>query len=203
MTISAELRLDGSIEDVIGKLNAASPQAKLGIKRAVRKLLQWYARKIAVEIKTETQVSEKVLKTNRRLFVKYGDFEGLIWVGVDPLPASEGNVSYTAGSAGATVNGKSMPGTFRASIYSSAAKVWIRTRRNRDFGHPIYNPRRRHKSFSGAVKAGRFPVELVAIELDSVLDVDDRLTTQARARFEELLFQELNYALNLEGKRGR
>lgn len=201
--VDISLDLDSGIKNAIGELQLADKRVQLAIKRAVRKVLQWLSRRVASQLADAGKVSERVVKAHRRVAVKFGDVEGLVWVGLDPLPAHEGKVAYSRGSAGASVNGKTLKGAFVASIYAGGAKVWIRSARNRSFGHAVVHSRRRYKTFSGEVSHGRFPVELIGIDVEAMAKQDARLQASAMHRFETLLNQELNYALNVEKRNGR
>lgn len=178
----------------------ADDRAPRAIKRAIRKTLSWLQREMLREISRASGLSPAVLKQYRRVAIKAGDVEGRVWAGLNPLPAHEaGTVSWSPNSAGASAGGNFYEGAFYRPVYGSTAKVWIRTRRNQSAGNPIYHGRKRYKTFSGEVSGGRFPVEVVGMQLEEYsADVTDRLEQAARTRFETILRQELNYALHHE-----
>jgi len=199
MAVDLDLTLE--TEEALREMAALThTRAPLAIKRAVRKTLQWLQREMLRELARASGISPAVLKKYRRVAIKAGEQQGTVWAGLNPLPAHEaGKVSWSPGSAGATAGGEFYEGAFYRSVYGTGAKVWVRTRRNASAGNPIYHGRGRYKPFSGQVSRGRFPVELVGMQMEQYSsEIADRIQEGARARFETILRQELNYVINHE-----
>ena len=99
--------------------------------------------------------------------------------------------SWTPTAAGATVAGRLYAGSFYRAIYGPQRKVWVRTQRNRRLGHTTY-----HRSSTHASQGGHAALSLLGKPLDDVQAVlDARLSQQAQQRFQTLLEQEIDYAL--------
>lgn len=199
MAVSLDLTLeaDAALREMSALHHSRAP---LAIKRAVRKTLRWLHRELLREMARASGIRQAVFRQYRRIALTVGEYEGRVWAGLDPLPAHEaGRVSWSPTSAGASVAGNTYEGAFYRPVYGSAAKVWVRSRRNLAAGNPTYHPRRRYRSFSGDVSHGRFPVEIVAAPMEEFADpVVDRIEAAARVRFATIVRQELNYVINHE-----
>lgn len=182
-------------------LDRSSRAVKLAIKRAVRKTLNALRTFVLRQVSRDSGMTQKKLKNYQRVHISLRDNDGFLWVGLNPVPLHEtGRVSWSRKRIGARVRGKSYAGSFYQSVYGSQPKVWIRSSRNRQEGHPGYHPkRRRYKAAPGSLNRGRFPVELLGAPLeDSAGKLDARIEQFARDRFRKNLTHELEYALEHE-----
>ncbi len=191
------LNLDPAVTQALGDLDRLSGPVQLACKRALRKLLIWLRRQVLQHVARDSGVTQKTFQQYQRVQVQLQGMEGRLWLGLNPLPLHEaGRVSWRPASRGASVAGTTYEGAFYRAIYGTTRKVWIRSARNRPLGHATYHKPRRYRAFSGGVDHGRFPVELLGMELDDAEDeLDSRLHRQAQQRFATLLTQELNFVL--------
>nr|VFK12779.1 MAG: hypothetical protein BECKLFY1418C_GA0070996_100183 [Candidatus Kentron sp. LFY] len=191
------LDLDPDIQRIAAGLDPMATNVQLALKRAVRKLMLWYRRQVLQYASRLTGIAQKKFGLYNRVHLKMTGTEGYLWVGFSPMPLHEaGRVSWSRSSAGAKVKGRQYAGAFYQSVYGSQPKVWIRSSSNRTEGHPLYHPRRKHRSFSGEVDRGRFPVELLGMEMDEIpAEIARRLNRAAHARFQTLFRHELEFAL--------
>lgn len=196
-----DLDFDLITDDLTLGLDRTSRAVKTAIKRAIRKTLNALRTLILRQVSRDSGMTQKKLKQYQRVHISLRDNDGLIWVGLNPVPLHEtGRVSWSRKRAGARVGGKTYAGTFYRPVYGSQPKVWIRSARNRQEGHPGYHPkRRRYSAAPGALNRGRFPVELLGAPLDDSEDkLDARIEQFARDRFRKNLAHELEYALEHE-----
>nr|VFJ67584.1 MAG: hypothetical protein BECKFW1821B_GA0114236_11327 [Candidatus Kentron sp. FW] len=194
------LSLDPVVEELTVGLDRLSRKIQTAIKRAVRKLILWVRRQMLQQASRMTGVPQKEIVRHRRIHLDIKGMEGTVWLGTSPLPLHlAGRVNWSPVSAGATVAGRQYAGAFYRNVYGGGPKVWIRSNRNLQEGHPTYHGKRRYRPFSHALSHGRFPVELLGTEMDELEDeIARRLERRAKIRFREILEQELNYALNHE-----
>lgn len=189
------------LDEVVARTGALPRQADAALKRALRKTVAWVASQSRREIARDVGVAQSAIKQRiASRLTKSARPVGLIWFGLNRLDASlAGKASQ--GAAGVKVRKYIFPGAFLASIYGSAAKVWIRLRsRNYD---PVVYPYTKRRSFTD-VPAGlrsRFPVvkATIAIDTPSVRAIIADKAGMARERMRTLLLQELNYEINVKG----
>jgi len=194
------LDFDMAVDEVLMGLSRDSRAVNTAIKRAVRKTVRGVQRAVLQVLSKESGVTQKNIKKYQRLKIKLNGTEGLIWVGLNPLPLHlSGRVAWSQKSAGARVNGQTFRGAFYRRVYGTERKVWIRSARNRQEGHATYHAARSYKSFSGEVSRGRFPVELLGVPLeDAESPIEQKINSWALPFFKKRLHEELNYALNHE-----
>ena len=193
--VSVELQRDMlALEDRVGKV----------VNRAVVKLTRWLRTHSVREISQEIGIAQKALKQRFRVErVKVGGQEHVrIWVGLMNVALHHlSKPSQT--KAGAKVGGQVYEGAFLEQIYGSTEKVYIRTARNRSAGHATVADRegRTNKQPDRAFldkSGGRFPVQVVAEEIEPVArKVLERYELRLNSRYQTILQQELNYALNV------
>jgi uncharacterized sporulation protein YeaH/YhbH (DUF444 family) len=196
MPREVELNLERAISEGTQHLNRHQKHVQEAIKRSVRKTVLWIRAVVLREFSDKTGLPQDRFKKYNRLKVNTGDQQGYVWLGLNPMPLHEaGQVNWSPQSSGVRVNGKLYEGAFFRSVYSATKKVWIRSSRNKQLGHATYNKRRGHKEFSsqGKVNRGRFPIELLGIELDEVArEMDRRIMIRAEVRFKRFLEEEIS-----------
>jgi hypothetical protein len=196
-----DLDFDLITDDLTLGLDRASRAVKVAIKRAVRKTLNALRTLILRQVSRDSGMTQKKLRQYQRIHINLRDHDGLLWVGLNPVPLHEtGRVSWNRKRIGARVRGKTYAGAFYSPVYGSQPKVWIRSARNRQEGHPGYHrKRRRYTAASSSLNRGRFPIELLGAPLeDSTSKLDARIEQFARDRFRKNLTHELEYALEHE-----
>lgn len=199
------LELDHTYRDVVSAVERLPKRMDLAQQRALKKLGTWLQRQALRAISAQTGMPQKTFKDFKRVRLRISGTEGELWLGLNPLPLHAfGRISWSQGSSGVRVRGKTYEGTFFRAVYGSTPKVWIRRSRNETAGHqPYLRARRKHpllKDYTkDQVSAGRFPVMVVAGGLeDSEQVLSERLPEMARERFLVLLQQEINYQLYKE-----
>ncbi len=203
MEVSLDLTLDW--ERAVAELAAVGERRRVerALKRALRKLSRWAWREMTRRYARETGVTQKALRGYRRVSLRVGDMRTDVWAGLDPLPAHVfGRVSWRRNAPGARVRGRVLEGAFYRPVYGTQPKVWIRTARNLRSRLPLYNPPRNWRPMEGGPDRGRFPVALVALPVEAAARPLARgMDRAARERFARLARQELQYALEVEGRR--
>ncbi len=194
------LDVDAAVSEVAKFQDFSNRRVQLAVKRAIRKTLRWVHREILRYVSQESGVAQKKFKQYRRVKLVTNKQDSYVWIGLNPLPLHEaGRVSWNPASSGARVAGKTYEGAFYRSVYSAQQKVWIRSSRNKKLGHATYHPKKRYHAYGSGPSRGRFPVELLGVDMEDLPDdVGRRIEKRAESRMVTLLEQELNYALNHE-----
>lgn len=194
------LDLTQAFEQGTALYGGVSKKAVRAMKRAVRKTIRWLTRAALRELSSRTGIRQKTFKAYKRVNFRIGDYQGSVWLGLNPLPLHEaGRVSWSQKRAGVTVRGKLYEGAFFRRVYGSTPKVWVRTARNVSAGLTPYHPPRRWKAQQDPALKGRFPLTLVGMPIDDQApEIDAALLREAEARFRIIFEQELNYAFNHE-----
>ncbi len=198
-----DLDFDLVVDDLTLGLDRSSRAVRLALKRAVRKTLMAVRTYLLRMASKSSGVSQKKLKSYKRVSLKVDGSQGEVWLGFNPLPLHEaGRVSWSRRGIGVRVGGRTYAGAFYKAVYGSEKKAWIRSARNRQEGHATYHPQRKYKSFGSGGSTpshGRFPVELLGISMeDAAEEADRRLEQFARDRFRKIFEHELEYALDNE-----
>jgi hypothetical protein len=137
--------------------------------------------------------------------IKNGDTSGKLWAGTWMLsPYAVGKPAQ--GKSGVTgVRGRRYRGAFIGRVYPQQLdkdQVWIRIK-SRHFDPKLYPGQARRSS--GSVPAElrhRFPLAKAAIEVEPTMSVVfQRDESEIRAEFNKRLRREINFALNLEGRK--
>lgn len=173
------------------------------VRRALRKTAQWYFRQIMREIQQATGINQKALKPRARITVLEQSLYANVWFGLDPMEA------HRVGRARQTRAGVSVGRGHRfESAFLAAA----------DFGNSgraeqkVWRRKVRGKGSTAATRrmlrneelAGRFPLELMKVPVyEAAAAIFARHRAGARQRYQQILRQELNYALNVEPFRPR
>jgi len=194
------LDFDTVLDDVLKGFSRSSGDVQKAIKRAVRKTVRGVQRQALRVMSNESGVTQKNIKKYHRITTVVNGMEGVVWVGLNPLPLHlSGRVTWRQKSSGARVNGKVYTGAFYRKVYSGEAKVWIRSSRNRQEGHATYHPIKPYREFSGDVSRGRFPVELLGVPLETARSpIEEKVQSWALPFFKKRLIEELNFAINHE-----
>lgn len=162
------------------RMPAASERA---MKRALRKLSTWLRRQVLRAASQASGIPQKFFKQSMRYHTAVvregGSPVGVqVWVGTNPIPAHRlGAVRWTRRMQGARVGRRSYPGSWSWG-YGKTGRAVMRRR-----------------------GAGKLPIDRVDEHVhDPVVAALRAIETEARRRFERLLVQELNYALNVEAQ---
>jgi hypothetical protein len=173
------------------------------VRRALRKTAQWIYRQIAREIQQATGINQKALKPRARITIVEKSLYANIWFGLDPIEA------HRAGRARQTRRGVSVGRAYRfdSAFLANAdfgksgkaeRKVWRRTIRGAGSTEASRRVLRNEEL------AGRFPLELLKVPVyEAAEQVFARHRNGARKRYQQILQQEINYALNVEPFRAR
>ena len=180
------------------------------INRAMNKIARWLRTHSVREIGRELKIKQSVIRSRYR-FNKSGKGSAQrisIWVGLLAIAAHHAGTA-AQNSAGTKVKGRQFDSAFKAKIYNSEERVFIRTAANKRHGHATLG-NREQKASRGLRDAhnqrslpaqlrGRFPVEVVGIDIEEVgQEVLERYESRINKRYGQILEQELHYALNIE-----
>lgn len=203
-----DVRMDfaRAVRNATAVIQATPKQMEVATQRAIRKTMRWLRGVAARELSQQLGIPQKTLKQRLTLsrVSKGMDQAHVLWMGLAPLSAElAGKARQTR--KGVTVGKHKYEGAFLRSIYNPEENVWIRTRRNQRQGYTTVSRKRKANPKSVPPElAGRFPVQRIGIELDGVAhEVFRRLERRALDRFNTLIEQELNYAVNVESKKAR
>lgn len=177
--------------------------ARKAVRRALRKTAQWYFRQIMRDIQQATGVNQKALRPRARITVLEKSLYANVWFGLDPMEAQKvGRARQTR--AGVTVGrGHRFESAFLAAADfgnsgKAVQKVWRRKVRGKG------STAESRRMLRNEELAGRFPLELMKVPVyEAAAAIFARHRNGARARYQQILKQELNYALNVEPFRAR
>lgn len=194
------LDFDLIVDDLTLGLDRTSRAVQLALKRSVRKTLKVVRTYLLRMASMKSGVTQKALRSYRRVNVKVDGSQGEVWLGLDPMPLHEaGRVSWSPRSVGARVGGKTYAGAFYKRVYGSTRQVWIRSARNREEGHATYGSRGRYQAYNNGSNGGRLPVEMLAMSMeDAAEEGERRVEKYAVDRFRKIFTHELEYALSNE-----
>lgn len=174
----------GGLFEAITALESVEPPVRRAVTRTVRKVTNSITKVIASEIAKGSRVPVKALtkggSTGRgRRVVSYFRDDGLtgaVWVGYNPIKA--GYVGTPVQQVrGARVGRHTFPGAFDATMRSGHRSIFVRTGK------------------------GRLPLEEKLVSIDIAPGVVAEAQAQARTRLSDVLLQELNYEINVKGRR--
>lgn len=185
--IDFSIDTQGTLERLEHQLAAMPAGVERARKRALRKLSTWVRRQILREAAKAVGTSQKVLTTSLRFRVTQTADELSIWIGTNPIKAHHlGTVRWTRRMQGARVSKRLFPGTW--SWPDSRRMAGLVVERTGQFGRN-QNPRLEK-------------VDVVTVPIhDQILGRLQAIQPEIDARFQKLLLQELNYALNVEAAR--
>ncbi len=160
-----------------GRLPRATDRA---MRRALRKLSTWIRRQALRAASAASGVPQKFYKRAMRYHVATSKDGLSVWIGTNPIPQHRlGAVRWSPRMRGARVGRRSFPGAWSWGRGKTGPAIMER------------------------LGASRLPIRRVPDEEPhpAVLAALGQLQGQAAARFQTLLRQELNYALNHEARR--
>lgn len=182
MSAPIDIRIDtqGTLERLQAQMARMPRAVDTARKRALRKLSTWIQRQALREAAAAAGTTQKVMKTLVRYRASLNDARIAIWIGTNPIGAHHlGTVRWTRRMTGARAGRRSFPGTWSWSAPAKTAGL-IMERRG----------------------AARLPLDKVVVPIhQAVLTRMEQLQPAVAARFQALLLQELNYALNVETRR--
>jgi len=198
-----EVNLKG-IPGVRRNLLVGGQQVAIARTRAIRDTLKSVRAKIKKDAAAALKVPQKVLTP--RMFIskiKNGEAKGKLWAGtwyISPYAVGKPN----QGKTGVTgIRGRRYRGAFLQTIYGSKENIWIR-QGSKHFDAALY-PGHRGKPRANTLPSelrGRFPVVKAAIPIEEAMGKTfDRNEEEIRQDFYKKLRHEINYALNIEGKK--
>lgn len=188
MSAPLDIRVDtqGTLERLQAQMAAMPRSVERARVRALRKLSTWIQRQALREAAAAAGVTQKLMKTLVRYRASINDQRISIWIGTDPIGAHHlGTVRWTPRTrrgqytVGARVGKRVFPRTWSWSEAQKTAGLVMQRR-----------------------GADRLPIDKVVVPIhQAVLDRMNQLQPAIAARFQTLLLQELNYALNHEARR--
>jgi hypothetical protein len=183
------IRIDtaGTLERALAEMADAPHDIARAQRRALRKLLTFIKRRVLRAAAAASGASQKKLQAllRYRATLYTGDNVGIeVWLGTNPLKAHHlGNVTWRRSMQGARVGRRGYPGAWSWSAPAKTAPAVMR--RIGQFGRNG-NPRLER------IDVVREPIH------DAVNAAMAQLEPEIERRFQELMLQELNYALNVE-----
>lgn len=172
-----ELDVEQAVQELTEGLEGKEQSIRRAVSRADRKFSVWAERQIRMIASRASEIPQKVLKDNRRIFVrKERTPEGMvtsIWIGLEPIAADK------------------LGKPIQTELGVKIGKLGM-------FHQAFIVPRYKNRVYFRP-GASRFPIkrELYVFD-DSVMMAMGRFEQQGQQRFRELLKQELNYAINHE-----
>ena len=196
---SANINVAQALQLISAQIEATPKQLALAADRALKKTCKWATFHMTRELSQVTGIVGKALKL--RFSMKKVGTSYILWVGTKPI------VAELAGSArmnarGVRVRSHQFDSAFIASMYGQDNAVWIRAKKNREYGYQTTALKRKpNPNRLPAHLQGRFPVQHLAISIaDEAAELMKRFEPRIEAEFQKKLKQELNYAANVEGE---
>ena len=194
------LNFSDTTSDLTAELYHVSDKVAKAVNRAVKKTARWLRTHSMRDLSKELNIKQAPLKSR---FIVGTDpkkpSEAKIWIGLLAIGAHDiGRASQN--QAGVRVANRQYDGAFYQAVYGSEKKVYIRARRNRIMQHDVVREQRRRKyrAINQNLK-GRFPVQVVGVEIKDVADrVIQRYEARVNKRYREILEHELKFAIDLE-----
>ncbi|EOD9110310.1 hypothetical protein [Vibrio parahaemolyticus] len=195
------LNFDDATADLTADLNDVADKVAKAVNRAVKKTARWLRTHSMRDLSKELNIKQAPLK-NRFIVAtdpkKPG--EAKIWIGLLAIAAHDIGRA-TQNQSGVRVGKHQFDGSFYRAVYGSEEKVYIRARRNRIMQHDVVreNRRRNYRPLSNPKLKGRFPVQVVGIDIQEPADrVIQRYEARVNQRYREILEHELKFAIELE-----
>ncbi|MCF1457750.1 MAG: hypothetical protein LPH21_09360 [Shewanella sp.] len=205
--VSLQLNMARELTRATALIEATPAQMTKAAQRAMKKTIKWLKGRIAREVAQQLGIPQKAFKHRLTSSTSGAGLEQvhILWFGLAPLAAEMlGNPRQTR--SGVTVGKRKWQGAFYRDVYGDGDAVWIRKRRAEALGLDLpswsgRSTKRRSTWIEDPENAGRFPVMRVAVDMESVgYEIFRRYERRAADRFGTLLEQELNYAVNVEGR---
>lgn len=169
---------------ILGAIPAKVAKAE---RRAMRALSKWVERQVLRAAAQELGVTQKALKAAARIKSKSTDQIVKVWIGTNPVKAHFlGTVRWTRRMIGARAGKRQFPGSWSWGEGSKTGKTIMR--RTGQFVQ------------TGARRRERIAAVTVPVH-DAMARRLDNMAPEIAERFDTLYRQQLNYALNVEGRR--
>lgn len=183
-------------------LEAWPVEADRATKRALRKLTTWIRGRVLREVAKAAEVTQKTFRLLLRFRVTQKDTWLSVWVGTNDIAAHHlGHVRWTRKMAGARAGRRLFTGTWSWPEGEAVKTAGLVMRRTGATGRVPTNPIPNRGARRNPPKPlERIDKETVAIHA-AVQAAINGLRGEIEERFETLMRQELNYALNVEGAR--
>jgi len=201
--VDIQMNFAQDITRATAQIAATPAQLEKAVQRAIKKTLRWLQTRISRDIAKELGVPQKAIKHRLTLSQTGKGTNGIhiLWLGTAPLAAEmAGKPRQT--KSGVTVGKRKFPGAFYRDIYGDGPKVWIRASRAQALGVDLPQWGRKQRARASTLapgEGGRFPVRRVGIEVHTrANEIFGRYEKQAEQRFNQVIDQELNYAVNHE-----
>lgn len=180
-------------QHLINFFGITEKRAQLAYRRAVDKTMTWLKREASKDISGQTGIPMKVLRKRLQAYrTSKALMRGKVWFGLNALDADYISSGRQI-KAGVKVGRHFFPGAFKASIYSSKQKIWIR-KSSKHFDPNMY-PSRRGRATGGVVNdesRGRFPVVKVRVDIEEAEDIFVNWIAKAESYLARLINKELN-----------
>lgn len=181
-TYSFAIDTEGTLERARLELGDLPKRIDRATNRALRKLMTWLKRQVLREAARATGTTQKALKAALRYRATRPDGGGIdIWIGTNPIKAHYlGRVRWTPRMKGARVGRRLFPSAWS---WGPGSKTG-----------PLVMER--------LPSAKRLPIYPVEVPIHDEIAARIRgMEPEIAARYEKLMLQELNYALNVEAAR--
>lgn len=169
----------GTLKTVAKTLSKMPQQVEKAQRRAMRKLMTWLKRAVLRAAAKAAGTTQKVMRKNLRYDpVLSKDRKGIsIWVGTNPLKAHRlGVVRWTRRMKGARAGRRLFEGAWSWGPGSKTGRAIMER-----------------------LGDERLPIEVVTVEIHDAVDRAIRqLLPEINSRFETIMLQELNFAINVE-----
>lgn len=215
MDVGIELR-GATFDQIVHQFAAMPDQVRRARARALRKTQTWFKTRVRRELAKKARVPVKsVADRFYTSMVRPKDAEAKIWAGAWNLdaagtgkPRQVGGRSFKGKKARTQLAGVKVGnrrfyrGAWIGSPYGGREKVWIRLSSSW-FSRGLYPTEYRAGSrFGDSGLRGRFPVVRAAIPIEEELErLFDQYGDQAETEFFKRFSQELNYELNVKGRK--
>lgn len=198
--VNVRMDFADAIRNATAVIQSTPKQVHLATSRAIKKTMKWLSVRVARELSQKLGIPQKNLKARFSLKTvgKGANQAHILWMGVAPMSAdSAGKARQT--KKGVTVGKRVFEGAFLRSVYNPEKNVWIRAQRNLDKNYTTLGKTRAGARSTKPELSGRFPLQRISVEIEPAAALAfKRLERRALDRFNTLIAQELNYAVNHE-----
>lgn len=178
---------------MIGDLGITEKRASAAYRRAVDKTMTWLARLARKDISGAMGIPVKAL---RHRLMQYRTTRSLmrakVWFGLKTLDATRAGKGRQLKSGVRVKSKYFFPGAFRAAVFNSDEKIWVR-RSSKHYDPNVYPAERGKPDSSGFVSksGGRFPLIKARIDLEEAEDIFTQWVARAEARLSQAIHEEL------------